>query len=222
MLASDLPFEGMNGEQIMKNRMITLLSLLALGFLLVGAPVRKAIAQISSSYFLWGVNDDSSEADGDQGGAIELGSPSGVGQNPIASGQPYIDFHYGNGLAQDYNYRISNAGDKVLSFSNATGNTPLQLESADVKVNNGVDPTGSGLKHARNSGCSTTGGVSNCNITLAWPGTAFANTNYTVTCTFLAGKLFSITSKGTSSLSIFVTAGLNQASGEVDCIAVHD
>lgn len=46
----------------------------------------------------------------DQGGSLELGGNNGV----AGTGVPYIDFHY-NGKKQDYNTRIINDGDGVLS-----------------------------------------------------------------------------------------------------------
>src|SRR2546423_669842 len=45
----------------------------------------------------------------DQGGSIELGNSLGRGS------VPFIDFHYGIGSDQDYNARIINDGDRVLT-----------------------------------------------------------------------------------------------------------
>lgn len=46
----------------------------------------------------------------DQGGAIEIGNSKGSGTTP------YIDFHYGKGAEQDYNVRLVNRADGVLSI----------------------------------------------------------------------------------------------------------
>jgi hypothetical protein len=55
----------------------------------------------------WGVG---SQLSTDGNGAIELGPPSGSGQ------QPFIDFHYGTGSAQDFNVRMINDGNGQLSI----------------------------------------------------------------------------------------------------------
>jgi len=46
----------------------------------------------------------------DQGGSIELGNSSGI------VGMPYIDFHYGQGMLEDYNVRLINDEDGRLSI----------------------------------------------------------------------------------------------------------
>ena len=48
----------------------------------------------------------------DQGGSIELGA---YGTN-TGSGNPYIDFHFNNGVMEDYNARIINSEDKKLEI----------------------------------------------------------------------------------------------------------
>ena len=55
----------------------------------------------------------------DQGGAIELGGNNGV----AGSGTPYIDFHFHNGVVQDYNARIINSGDGVLVIQGQNAST---------------------------------------------------------------------------------------------------
>jgi hypothetical protein len=52
----------------------------------------------------------------DQGGSIELGAPNNISANPHSGGMPFIDFHYGNGVAQDYNVRIINQADGDLTI----------------------------------------------------------------------------------------------------------
>jgi hypothetical protein len=47
----------------------------------------------------------------DQGGSIELGGNNGR----AGTGVPFIDFHHGNGRIEDYNARIINDGDGVLT-----------------------------------------------------------------------------------------------------------
>jgi hypothetical protein len=72
----------------------------------------------------------------DQGGSIELGADNDRA-NPVAGGAPYIDFHYGTGSAQDYNVRIQNAGDSLLSFYTSASATPaLSVNGAKVGINN--------------------------------------------------------------------------------------
>lgn len=64
----------------------------------------------------------------DQGGSIELGA-SGGKPNPGADARPYIDFHYGNGAAQDYNVRIVNEADGQLAFQAKKLNLPGEVNA---------------------------------------------------------------------------------------------
>ncbi|MFD0962867.1 tail fiber domain-containing protein [Pseudofulvibacter geojedonensis] len=64
-----------------------------------------------------------------QGGSIELG-PS----NSAAGEIPFIDFHYGVGTAQDYNFRIINDADHRLSFS-YDNLYPLRISTTGVEIN---------------------------------------------------------------------------------------
>jgi len=68
----------------------------------------------------------------DQGGAIELGNSLTTGNNP------YIDFHRGVGMAQDYNVRLQNDADqqlKVVGKLATTGN--LTVSSGNLTVSTG-------------------------------------------------------------------------------------
>lgn len=67
-----------------------------------------------------------SEWSGDQGGAIELGGLN-TKANPITNGVPYIDWHFGNGKAQDYNIRIMNNANNTLFIQNPTSGTIIQF-----------------------------------------------------------------------------------------------
>jgi hypothetical protein len=69
-------------------------------------------ALLESGYYLAFGNQ--SWIDSDQGGAIELGANNG---NANALGAtPYIDFHYGIGAAQDFNVRLINNSNGLLSL----------------------------------------------------------------------------------------------------------
>lgn len=48
----------------------------------------------------------------DQGGSMELGAGNGT----VSPGTPFIDFHFNNGLVQDYNVRLINDADGRLSL----------------------------------------------------------------------------------------------------------
>jgi hypothetical protein len=56
----------------------------------------------------------------DQGSSLELGSNNGTASPSGAA--PYIDFHYGTGVAQDFNVRLSNTANQRLSVV-SNGNT---------------------------------------------------------------------------------------------------
>ncbi|MCW1309674.1 MAG: hypothetical protein QXP04_03180, partial [Candidatus Nanoarchaeia archaeon] len=68
----------------------------------------------------------------DQGGAIELGGLNDRA-NPITNGTPYIDFHFGTGSGEDYNYRIINNANNRLSFISKTATT-LVLSTTNVGI----------------------------------------------------------------------------------------
>jgi hypothetical protein len=109
----------------------------------------------------------------------------------------------------------------LWTTSTNLGNSLISQTSSGVKIATGIDATGTGIKHARSAGC-TSGAAVYCNFTLTWPGSAFANTNYTVICATLAGYPVGI-AKGTTSVSGSVTVYYEyQSSGEIDCIAIHD
>lgn len=154
----------------------------------------------------------------DQNGAIELGSP-GTGQNPTNGATPYIDFHYGNGQSQDYNFRVVNDGDGVLSF--VQNSTPvIRLRPTGIEIDRGVSQSGTGLKHVRAGGCS---GSTVCNVTVIWPGAAFSDTNYTAICTpDVSAFPISLVAKTKSSVTVSVTGAGTVSMGGVECIAIHD
>lgn len=226
----------------MKNRYLAAASIVVfLVTLALVTPAGRVMAQTAANYFTWGYSNDSSVAKEDQGGAIELGQgSSGTGANPVSEGQPYIDFHYGNGESQDYNYRIFNRGDQYLAFESASGNLPLQLEPAEIQVNGGVDAGGSGIKHVRTAATCSTGSSAfdTCNIVVTWPGTPFADANYTATCnikTFTGngtgGAVYGFTllildaNKLPGSMTVVVQNTIDNGPLTVDglnCIAIHD
>jgi len=64
-------------------------------------------------------NSGSAALSPDQGGAIELGDSTSV------FAVPYIDFHFGNSVAQDYNVRVINDSYDVLRIFRSTSSTPM-------------------------------------------------------------------------------------------------
>jgi hypothetical protein len=92
----------------------------------------------------------------------------------------------------------------------------------------GIPGDGSGFKHKRfGSSCATLAVAgNNCTSTLTWV-TAFADANYTVTCTGQgpAGQpILSLNTHVAASATINVTATTAAISSftEVDCVAIHD
>jgi hypothetical protein len=67
----------------------------------------------------------------DQGGSIELGGTDSV----AGVGAPYIDFHF-SGLAQDYNARLINNGNRVLTAAGSSGGTFTFDVIGNVALNN--------------------------------------------------------------------------------------
>lgn len=119
----------------------------------------------------------------DQGGSIELGDN---GTSPNGSGNvPYIDFHNGNGTAQDYNVRVINNGDGVLSFENESGTMlSIRKDSQSVSVRNSVpmyrvDATSCNAVSAQNSStASDTSGISGVRYFGSYTFPLFATTTY--------------------------------------------
>src|SRR6185312_870155 len=66
----------------------------------------------------------------DQGGSIELG---GSGKNPVTNGEPYIDWHFGNGKAQDFNIRTINVANNAWRIQNPTSGPVIDF--GDTIVN---------------------------------------------------------------------------------------
>jgi hypothetical protein len=69
----------------------------------------------------------------DQGGSIELGGRNDLA-NPVTGGAPYIDFHYGTGSTQDYNFRIINSADNRLDFASAGQGTFVSFNAGNVGI----------------------------------------------------------------------------------------
>jgi hypothetical protein len=69
-----------------------------------------------------------SKLQADQGGSIELGSSA------ISNAWPYIDFHCGHVIPQDFNYRIVNDGDESLTFMNQMNAAVVSMKSAAVGI----------------------------------------------------------------------------------------
>jgi hypothetical protein len=94
-------------------------------------------------------------------------------------------------------------------------------------INNGILPDGSGFKHMRVSGCTTGSSAGNSCSTAVIFTTAFADANYTASCTLTGtGSLAHLgnTSVPTNTgFTISTVTDTNAAiKGVVDCIAVHD
>jgi trimeric autotransporter adhesin len=96
----------------------------------------EALGNSSSCDFGWGSSAVSSVLNSVQGGSIELGGANASANiaNPVSGGMPFIDFHYGNGNAEDYNCRIINEGNKVLNFVLNGGTYAASIQSAGVGI----------------------------------------------------------------------------------------
>jgi hypothetical protein len=106
-------------------------------------------------------------------------------------------------------------------------------------VNGGVSP-GTGIKHVRTNASCTPGSTlgNTCGIVVNWPGTAFADTNYTATCVaksvsgggggfteFPWALLIPDAGKSTASMTVTIenlhTGNALTVNG-LNCIATHD
>jgi hypothetical protein len=98
-----------------------------------------------------------------------------------------------------------------------------------IEVDESVNAQGSGLKHKRAGSC-TPSFMDACEVTITWPGAAFADTNYTVVCTpdSYLGRgtdtgVFSIINKTTTSIAVgFKASSTTDAFSGIECMAMHD
>lgn len=82
----------------------------------------------------WGTpNTGTNRLQSDQGGSIDLGG-NNFTANPVPGGAPYIDFHFGNGLVEDYNMRIINNGNNLLSITDNTMASRLTINNGNVGI----------------------------------------------------------------------------------------
>ena len=198
-------------------------------FAALNPAARKVLAD-SANYYLWGGSSNQNSAlTGD--GNVELGGPTGA--------TPFVDFHYGNGVNQDFNTRLINTADgqiEVITASHATGSDvwsrQLIVNNNGVTIGGGIPPSSTGVKHARVGGCSMGTNDNSCYIQVTWAGDPFKDTNYTPTCTAQGSngsESFSVpeANKTTTSMQIFVSKnafgnGYAFTSPGFNCIAIHD
>jgi hypothetical protein len=130
-----------------------------------------------------------------------------------------------------YHMSINFGGDLQPSGTNEM----MRIDSSHVKLNGGVNNTGTGIKHVRSTASCTTGNnVGNtCSVTITWPGTAFADTNYTVVCSpekqiaspYAASWFFIPLGGRTTSTFVVTMETLNSLAtslNSLDCIGIHD
>jgi hypothetical protein len=172
--------------------------------------------------------------------ATHAGYGSWLNYNGYFNGSDWIQ---PEGSLATYMYTTNwHAGGWAWYANAATGTngdafTPNQVASMDgsgdfsmngrLTVGTGVANSGGGLKHMRFQGCFTSGsqGNASCVMTVSWPGTAFPDTNYTLSCMTFSepGVVFMSTVKAAGSINAsFFSATSGLAAGEVDCIAIHD
>jgi hypothetical protein len=114
------------------------------------------------------------------------------------------------------------------------GGTPLPTcvitNGQVLQVNTGVLNSGTGVKHMRiTTGiCTTTATIANtCTFAATWPGTAFTDTSYTVSCLPQGPSNIPIlhwNAKSTTQLTLEIQTATNNAAtyAAIDCMAFHD
>jgi hypothetical protein len=90
---------------------------------------------------VWGNSSEINFLQNDQGGSIELGGTTTIA-NPVLNGTPYIDFHYGTGVGEDFNVRIINMANNRLDFATNSAGTVMSINGSNV----GIGTTGPGTK----------------------------------------------------------------------------
>jgi len=132
------------------------------------------------------------------------------------AGAPYFGFDTtGQGSGSIALYRSVATASRTYTFPDATGTVPL--------TGNGTTP----LQTKRVASCTTgAAAASTCTTTVSWT-TAFADTNYTATCTIenvtaVPYVLFYGTKAAGSIVVTIANLTAVAASGTIDCTAVHD
>jgi hypothetical protein len=118
------------------------------------------------------------------------------------------------------------AGSQYRYVNGSLGTSTSQ--SSHPTISGGVSADGGGLKHKRVASCTTAAsGNATCATTVTWT-TAFADANYTLSCTLIGpGTAFVLESSTPIAASATVTimnapGSTTAASGTLDCVAVHD
>lgn len=118
--------------------------------------------------------------------------------------------------------------------SSGGGTAPLIVENNEVTINSGISSNGSGIKHVRtNASCTTdTYPGHTCTIVINWPGTGFADPNYTGTCNAKGASsgsfalLIPDSNKTTTSMTVVVEnltyPGMQVTVNGLNCVAIHD
>lgn len=131
-----------------------------------------------------------------------------------------------------YSTATSQATNALAIFANAegpTGAVSFGAGPSSMKFQGGIVNSGTGFMHVRVASCTTTAAANGqCTTTVTWPGT-WNDVNYTPVCilrapTNPAGVVWlGGTTTTTVSVQILNLAGSAlAASGEIDCVAVHD
>src|SRR5579859_1328642 len=134
-------------------------------------------------------------------------------------------------------WRSMNIVSSTITSTTTAATTPstgafTTLSSTGATFNTSVVNSGTGFKHVRTLSCTTAASASaSCSTTVTWPGTAFADTNYTYGCNldqtggFTAYLNSDSGSKTTSTVSVRIinTPGNSTAAnGTLNCWAWHD
>lgn len=149
-------------------------------------------------------------------GAIWLGSDAGLAL--FRSGATSFSIH-----TSTTDFGIPLVSDQAVG--RATTDTLTNKTLSHPVITTGISQ-GSGVKHQRLAGCTTTAGVGgSCTTTLTWT-SAFPDTSYTFSCSAVlsGGQAFPEFTKTATTIVvslISVAAGAATAT-EFDCIAIHD
>jgi hypothetical protein len=155
--------------------------------------------------------------------SLALGNSSGAST-------PYLDFLSSGNASASHTYDariIASGGSSTAGQGTLTISAAVVALNSSTTFNTSVNNNGTALKHKRVTSC-TTGAVTGdtCQTTVTWT-TAFADANYTVTCSYEAtsnaGQLYYLNGKTASGVVVTTAAlGAAAASGIIDCIAMHD
>jgi len=186
---------------------------------------------------------DTTPGHGISGASIDFYADENYASNRNGTDMRFFTAVNGSGAGRLERMRIDNVGN--VGLGTTTPGQKLEVNGS-IKLSAGsggsvIFPDGTSqtsapnIRHGRTTSSCSTGNTqgNTCSVTVSWTGSAFSDTNYSVTCTPQSGVGSSfasafvyvpVGSRTTSGVSVTIETlnSLSATLSGVDCIAVHD